>query len=37
MLAQPPLGLGLSEAEVKAVGEMSLGARFENPTVRMGA
>ncbi|KAF9466930.1 hypothetical protein BDZ94DRAFT_1156864 [Collybia nuda] len=30
MLAQPPLGLGLSEAEVKAVGEMSMQARFKN-------
>jgi len=29
LLAQPPLGLGLTEDEVKEIGEMSLRARFK--------
>lgn len=29
LLAQPPLGLGLTENEVKEIGEMSLRARFK--------
>jgi hypothetical protein len=28
-MAQPPFGLGLSEEEVKAIGEMSMGAKFD--------
>jgi len=29
LLAQPPLGLGLSEAMIRKIGEMSLQARFQ--------
>ena len=29
LLAQPPLGLGLTEDEVKEIGKMSLRARFK--------
>ena len=28
LMAAPPLGLGLSEEEVKVIGEMSMDARF---------
>ena len=33
LMAEPPLGLGLSEDEVRAIGKMSLDARFSKAQV----